>query len=162
LAFVYAMLQFLCAPTLGNLSDRFGRRVVLLMSVGALGCDYIVMGLAPTLGWLFLGRAIAGIAGASFTPAYAYVADISPPEKRAQNFGLIGGAFGAGFIFGPAIGGLLGELGPRAPFFAAAVLSLINLAYGFFVLPESLPLASRRPFLWKRANPLGTLLQLRR
>src|SRR6266850_6071153 len=118
LAFAYAMMQFICAPVLGNLSDRFGRRPVLLFAVGSLGIDYLVMGLAPTLGWLFLGRAIAGIAGASFTPAYAYVADISPPEKRAQNFGLIGGAFGAGFIFGPGIGGLLGELGPRAPFFA--------------------------------------------
>lgn len=162
LASTYAVLQFICAPVLGNLSDRFGRRPVLLFAVGALGIDYLVMGLAPTLSWLFFGRAVAGIAGASFTPAYAYVADVTPPEKRAQNFGLIGGAFGAGFIIGPAIGGLLGELGPRAPFFAAATLSLLNFGYGLFVLPESLPADARRPFQWRRANPLGTLLQLRK
>ena len=162
LAFVYAILQFVCAPILGNLSDHFGRRPVLLFAVAALGVDYIIMGLAPTLVWLFVGRSIAGIAGASFTPAYAYIADVSPPEKRAQNFGLIGGAFGAGFIIGPAIGGFLGELGPRAPFFAAAGLSLLNFTYGMLVLPESLPPESRRRFAWKRANPLGTLLQLRR
>jgi DHA1 family tetracycline resistance protein-like MFS transporter len=162
LAFVYAVLQFTFAPVLGNLSDRFGRRPVLLYAVASLGTDYIVMGLAPTLGWLFLGRAIAGIAGASFTPAYAYIADVTPAEKRAQQFGLIGAAFGTGFIIGPAIGGLLGELGPRAPFFAAAALSLLNFTYGIFVLPESLPVESRRPFDWKRANPLGTLLQIRK
>jgi DHA1 family tetracycline resistance protein-like MFS transporter len=162
LAFVYAVLQFACAPVLGNLSDRFGRRPVLLYAVASLGIDYIIMGLAPTLSWLFVGRALAGIAGASFTPAYAYMADVTPPEKRAQNFGLIGGAFGAGFIIGPALGGFLGELGHRAPFFAAASLSLLNFSYGIFVLPESLPPSSRRPFQWKRANPLGTLLQLRK
>jgi MFS transporter, DHA1 family, tetracycline resistance protein len=161
LAFVYAVLQFTFAPVLGNLSDRFGRRPVLLYAVASLGADYIIMGLAPTLAWLFLGRAIAGIAGASFTPAYAYIADVTPPAKRAQQFGLIGAAFGAGFIIGPAIGGLLGELGPRAPFFAAAALSLLNFTYGLFVLPESLPVTSRRPFDWKRANPLGTLMQIR-
>ena len=152
---MYAVLQFVCAPLLGNLSDRFGRRPVLLYSVGSLGVDYIIMGFAPTLGWLFVGRAIAGIAGASFTPAYAYIADVTPPEKRAQQFGLMGAAFGTGFIIGPAIGGLLGELGTRAPFFAAATLSLLNFAYGIFVLPESLPVDSRRPFDWKRANPLA-------
>jgi DHA1 family tetracycline resistance protein-like MFS transporter len=162
LAFVYAVLQFICAPVLGNLSDRFGRRPVLLYAVASLGVDYIVMGLAPTLAWLFVGRAIAGIAGASFTPAYAYIADVTPPEKRAQQFGLIGAAFGGGFILGPAIGGLLGELGSRAPFFAAAILSLVNFTYGVFVMPESLPPASRRAFDWKRANPLGTLLQIRK
>jgi DHA1 family tetracycline resistance protein-like MFS transporter len=162
LAFVYATLQFVCAPVLGNLSDRFGRRPVLLYAVGALGVDYIIMGLAPTLAWLFVGRALAGMAGASFTPAYAYIADISPPEKRAQYFGLIGAAFGGGFILGPAIGGLLGQLGPRAPFFAAAGLSLINFTYGLLVLPESLPRESRRAFHWKRANPLGMLLQIRK
>jgi len=162
LAFVYAVMQFVCAPLLGNLSDRYGRRPVLLFAVGALGVDYIVMGFAPTLAWLFLGRTIAGIAGASFTPAYAYVADVSPPDKRAQSFGLISAAFGVGFILGPALGGLLGQLGTRTPFFAAAALSLVNLVYGTFVLPESLPLEARRPFEWRRANPLGTLLQMRK
>jgi MFS transporter, DHA1 family, tetracycline resistance protein len=162
LAFVYAVMQFVCAPLLGNLSDRYGRRPVLLFAVGALGIDYIVMGFAPTLAWLFLGRTIAGIAGASFTPAYAYVADVSPPEKRAQSFGLISAAFGVGFILGPALGGLLGQLGTRTPFFAAAALSLVNLVYGTFVLPESLPPEARRPFEWRRANPLGTLLQMRK
>jgi MFS transporter, DHA1 family, tetracycline resistance protein len=162
LAFVYAVMQFLCAPVLGNLSDRFGRRPVLLFAIGALGVDYIIMGLAPTLGWLFLGRTISGIAGASFTPAYAYVADVSPPEKRAQSFGIISAAFGAGFILGPALGGLLGGFGLRTPFFAAACLSLVNFVYGLFVLPESLAPERRRAFAWKRANPLGTLLQMRR
>ena len=162
LAFVYAAMQFVCAPVLGNLSDRFGRRPVLLIAVGALGVDYIIMGSAPTLAWLFIGRAISGMAGASFTPAYAYVADISPPERRAQNFGVVSAMFGVGFVAGPAIGGLLGGLGPRAPFFAAAGLSLLNFLYGLFVLPESLPVERRRAFLWKRANPLGTLQQMRR
>jgi len=162
LAALYAAMQFACAPVLGNLSDRFGRRPVLLSAVGALGVDYVIMGLAPTLGWLFCGRALAGVFGASFTPAYAYVADISPPERRAQSFGLLSAAFGVGFILGPALGGLLGGLGPRAPFFAAAALSLANLAYGFLVLPESLASERRRALDWKRANPLGTLLQLRR
>jgi DHA1 family tetracycline resistance protein-like MFS transporter len=162
LLFVYAITQFVCAPILGNLSDRFGRRAVLLFSVGALGIDYLFMGFAPTIGWLFVGRFIAGMAGASFTPAYAYVADVTPPEKRAQNFGIVSAAFGLGFIIGPGIGGLLGGLGPRAPFFAAASLSLLNWIYGFFVLPESLPPEKRRPFDWKRANPVGTLLQMRK
>jgi DHA1 family tetracycline resistance protein-like MFS transporter len=162
LGFVYAVMQFVFAPVLGNLSDRFGRRRVLLFAIGALGIDYIIMGFAPTLTWLFVGRAIAGAAGASFTPAYAYVADISPPERRAQNFGVVSAAFGIGFIIGPAIGGLLGSLGSRAPFFAAATLSLINLCYGFFVLPESLPPERRRPFEWRRANPLGTLAQMKK
>lgn len=162
LGFVYAAMQFVFAPVLGNLSDRFGRRRVLLFAIGALGIDYIVMGFAPTLAWLFVGRAIAGAAGASFTPAYAYVADISPPERRAQNFGIVSAAFGIGFIIGPAIGGLLGSLGSRAPFFAAAALSLINFCYGFFVLPESLPADRRRAFEWRRANPLGTLTQMRK
>ena len=162
LAFVYAAMQVVCAPVLGNLSDRFGRRPVLLFAVGALGVDYLVMANAPTLGWLFLGRTIAGMAGASFTPAYAYVADVSPPEKRAQSFGLISAAFGVGFVLGPAIGGALGAFGTRVPFFAAACLSLLNLVYGTLVLPESLPKESRRPFEWRRANPLGTLVQMRR
>ena len=162
LAFLYAAMQFLWAPVLGGLSDRFGRRPVLLFAIGALGVDYVIMGIAPTLGWLLLGRAISGMAGASFTPAYAYVADISPPERRAQNFGVVSAMFGLGFIIGPALGGLLGGLGPRAPFFAAAALSLLNFGYGIFVLPESLAPERRRAFEWKRANPLGTFKQMRK
>lgn len=161
LAFVYSLMQFFCAPVLGNLSDRFGRRPVLLFALLALGIDYLIMGCAPALSWLFVGRTIAGIAGASFTPAYAYVADISPPERRARNFGLMGAAFGIGFIVGPAIGGLLGGLGPRAPFIAAGVIALANTAFGFFALPESLSQDLRRPFHWSRANPLGTVQQIR-
>ncbi len=160
--FAYAVMQFFCAPVLGNLSDRFGRRPVILFSLLTFGIDYLIMGFAPTLFWLFVGRSIAGMAGASFTPAYAYLADVSPPHRRAQNFGLIGAAFGAGFILGPAIGGLLGAMGTRAPFFAAAGLALINFLFGLFVLPESLPRDSRRSFNLRRANPLGTLLQIRK
>jgi DHA1 family tetracycline resistance protein-like MFS transporter len=160
--FAYAVMQFFCAPVLGNLSDRFGRRPVILFSLLTFGIDYLIMGFAPTLFWLFVGRSIAGMAGASFTPAYAYLADVSPPHRRAQNFGLIGTAFGAGFILGPAIGGLLGAMGTRAPFFAAAGLALINFLFGLFVLPESLPRESRRSFDLRRANPLGTLLQIRK
>jgi MFS transporter, DHA1 family, tetracycline resistance protein len=162
LSFVYALMQFFCAPVLGNLSDRFGRRPVLLFALLALGCDYLIMGFAPVIAWLFVGRMIAGVAGASFTPAYAYVADITEPARRAQNFGLMGAAFGIGFIVGPAIGGLLGGLGPRAPFFAAGAIALANTALGYFALPESLPQESRRPFHWSRANPLGTLVHIRR
>src|SRR5579863_2801804 len=136
LAFCYAAMQFFCAPILGNLSDAFGRRPVLLFALAALGCDYFIMGFAPTVAWLFVGRVIAGIAGASFTPAYAYVADITEPAKRAQSFGLMGAAFGGGFILGPAIGGLLGDLSPRAPFFAAGAIALTNTAFGYFALPE--------------------------
>jgi DHA1 family tetracycline resistance protein-like MFS transporter len=162
LGFVYALMQFFCAPVLGNLSDRFGRRPVLLFALLALGIDYLIMGAAPVISWLFVGRLVAGMAGASFTPAYAYIADISPPEKRAQSFGLMGAAFGIGFILGPAIGGLLGSFGPRAPFFTAGAIALLNTTFGFIALPESLPPQSRRPFEWARANPLGTLLQIRR
>src|SRR5579863_1057839 len=161
LSFVYALMQFFCAPVLGNLSDAHGRRPVLLFALAVLGCDYLVMGCAPALGWLFGGRMIAGIAGASFTPAYAYVADITPSEKRAQSFGLMGAAFGIGFILGPAIGGLLGGLGARAPFFTAGAIALANGVLGYLALPESLPASQRRPFHWARANPLGTLRQLR-
>jgi len=160
LSFVYALMQFFCAPVLGNLSDAKGRRPVLLFALFALGCDYLIMGAAPALAWLFVGRLIAGVAGASWTPAYAYVADISPPEKRAQSFGLMGAAFGVGFIVGPAIGGLLGGFGPRAPFFTAAAVALANATLGYFALPESLPRERRRPFRWTRANPLGTLAHM--
>ncbi|HEV8331323.1 MAG TPA: TCR/Tet family MFS transporter [Steroidobacteraceae bacterium] len=162
LNFVYAVAQFFCAPIIGNLGDRFGRRPVLLAALFALGIDYLVMGFAPVLVWLFAGRFIAGIAGASYSPAYAYIADISPPEKRAQNFGFIGAAFGIGFVLGPSIGGLLGTLGPRMPFLAAAALALLNATFGLFALPESLPRERRRAFQWSRANPLGALLQLRK
>ena len=162
LAAVYALTQFFCAPVLGNLSDRFGRRPVILFALFALGCDYLIMGSAPVIAWLFIGRIIAGAAGASFTPAYAYVADITAPEKRAQSFGLMGAAFGLGFIIGPAIGGLLGAFGPRAPFFSAGAIALANALFGYFALPESLPLARRRPFHWARANPVGTFRHITR
>ena len=137
LTFAYAFVQFLFAPVLGNLSDKYGRRPVLLFSLLGFGIDYLFLSFAPTIGWLFIGRVIAGITGASFTTASAYIADISTPENRAQNFGMIGAAFGLGFILGPMIGGLLGELGARVPFFVAAGLALLNCAYGYFVLPES-------------------------
>lgn len=163
LAFAYAITQFGFGPVMGNLSDRFGRRPVLLASLLAFAVDYMLMGLAPTLTLLFVGRVIAGVTGASYSTAYAYIADISPPEKRAQNFGLTGMAFGLGFIVGPAIGGLVGEhFGTRAPFFVAGGLALINAAYGWFILPESLPPERRRAFDIRRANPIGTLIQLRR
>jgi DHA1 family tetracycline resistance protein-like MFS transporter len=162
LFFSFAVAQFFCAPILGNLSDRFGRRPVILASLLAFGIDYLIMGAAHWIGWLFLGRIVAGMAGAAYTPAYAYLADISPPEKRAQNFGLVGAAFGAGFIIGPAIGGLLGGLGTRAPFFFAGAMALANLAAGYFLLPETLAPQARRPFSWARANPIGTLLHVRK
>jgi DHA1 family tetracycline resistance protein-like MFS transporter len=163
LAFAYAITQFGCGPLAGNLSDRFGRRPVLIASLLAFAVDYALMGFAPTLALLFVGRIIAGVTGASYTTAYAYIADISPPEKRAQNFGLMGMAFGFGFILGPAIGGLVGEhLGTRAPFFVAGALALVNAAYGWLILPESLPRERRRRFDIRRANPVGTLIQLRR
>jgi MFS transporter, DHA1 family, tetracycline resistance protein len=159
---VYAIMQFLFSPVLGGLSDKFGRRPVLLFSLFGLGIDYLFLSFAPTLAWLFVGRAIAGIGGASFTTATAYIADISTNENRAQNFGMVGAAFGIGFIVGPVIGGLLGSLGPRIPFMVAAGLSLINFLYGYFVLPESLAKENRRAFDFKRANPLGSLMQLKK
>jgi DHA1 family tetracycline resistance protein-like MFS transporter len=162
LYFVYAIAQFFCAPVIGNLSDRFGRRPVLLSALSALGIDYAVMGIAPGLTWLFVGRLISGIAGASYTPAYAYIADITPPERRAQSFGFVSAAFGLGFVLGPTIGGLLGSLGPRTPFFVASGLALLNATFGLFALPESLPRERRRTFEWSRANPFGTLVQLRK
>jgi len=162
LTFAYAAAQFCCAPVVGGLSDKLGRRPVLLAALLGLGLDYVFLSLAPTLAWLFVGRVLAGITGASFTTATAYIADISPPEKRAQNFGLVGAAFGVGFIIGPALGGLLAEFGSRVPFMAAAGLSLCNFLYGYFVLPESLAPAQRRPFEWRRANPVASLLRLGR
>ena len=162
LTFAYASAQFCFAPVVGGLSDQLGRRPVLLAALLGLGLDYVFLSLAPTLPWLFVGRVIAGITGASFTTATAYIADISTPEKRAQNFGLVGAAFGIGFIVGPALGGLLAGFGPRVPFVVAAGLSLCNFLYGFFVLPESLAPAQRRPFEWARANPVASLLRLGR
>ena len=159
---LYGLMQFLFAPMLGTLSDRYGRRPVLLLSLLFSGIDYAIMALAPNLFWLYVGRTLSGITGASFTAATAYIADVSPPEKRSQNFGLIGAAFGVGFIFGPAAGGLLGALGPRVPFWAAAALAGANLLYGFFILPESLPPEKRRAFSWRDANPLGALRLLGR
>lgn len=160
LLFVYAVTQFFSAPVLGNLSDRFGRRPVLLLSLLAMGCDYLLMGWAPTLGWLFFGRLIAGISASTYGIANAFIADTFAPEDRARNFALLGAAFGVGFIVGPVIGGLLGEFGPRAPFYAAAGLAFTNVVYGFLVLPESLKKENRRAFDWKRANALGTFNQL--
>ena len=157
---VYAIVQFLCAPVVGGLSDRFGRRPILLASLFGFGVDYLFLAFAPTLSWLFVGRIIAGLMGASFTTAGAYIADISTKENRAQNFGIIGAAFGLGFILGPVIGGLLGGFGARIPFIAAAILSLLNWLYGYFILPESLSAENRRQFEWKRANPVGTLKKL--
>jgi len=162
LTFAYAIMQFICAPIIGNLSDKYGRRPVLLFSLLGFGIDYIFLSLAPTIWWLFVGRLIAGLFGASFTTATAYIADISTSENRSKNFGMIGAAFGLGFIIGPGLGGLLGGVGPRVPFMAAAVLTLMNLIYGYFVLPESLAKEHRRPFEWKRANPMGSLLQLKK
>ena len=162
LTFSYAIMQFLFAPVLGNLSDKYGRRPVLLFSLLGFGLDYILLAFAPSIGWLFVGRIIAGITGASMTTASAYIADISTPETRAQNFGMIGAAFGLGFIVGPMIGGLLGEMGPRIPFLVAAGLALLNAAYGYFVLPESLDASNRRAFEWKRANPVSSLKNLSR
>ena len=162
LTFSYAIMQFIFAPVLGGLSDRFGRRPVLLFSLLGFGLDYTLTGFSPTIEWLFLGRMLAGVTGASFTTATAYIADISTPEKRAQNFGLVGAAFGVGFILGPVIGGFLGQYGPRVPFFVAAGLSLVNFFYGLFILPESLAPENRRPFSWRRANPIGSLARLGR
>lgn len=158
----YAALQFLFSPILGGLSDKYGRRPILLISLFGFGLDYLFLTFAPTIAWLFVGRAVAGIAGASFTTASAYIADISNDKNRAQNFGMIGAAFGLGFIIGPVIGGLLGSLGPRVPFMFAAGLSFVNWLYGYFVLPESLPKEDRREFNWKTAIPGRSLLKIRK
>ena len=158
---VWAAMQFLFAPVLGALSDRVGRRPVILVSCLGLGVDYAVMALAPTVGWLFLGRVLSGITASSFSTSFAYIADVTEPDERAGRFGLLGVAFGIGFILGPAVGGLLGGVGLRAPFWAAGALSVVGAAYGWFVLPESLPPARRARFAWRHANPVGSLGLLR-
>ena len=157
LFFSFSTTQFLFGPTLGNLSDAYGRRPLLLIAVFGLGVDFLITALAPNLFWLFVGRLFAGLCGGSYVIANAYIADVTPPEGRAKAFGMIGAAFGMGFVIGPAIGGLLGAYGPRVPFFVAACVSLLNFVYGYFVLPETLKPAQRRSFKWQRANPLGTL-----
>ena len=162
LSFAYAIMQFVFAPILGNLSDQYGRRRVLLFSLLGFGIDYIFMAFAPTIGWLFLGRIFSGAAGSSITTASAYMADISTEKNRAQNFGMIGAAFGIGFIIGPVMGGILGQYGTRIPFIVSACVALLNALYGYFVLPESLTKEHRRKFQWKRANPVGSLKQLRK
>lgn len=161
MATVWALMQFVCSPIQGALSDRFGRRPVVLLSNFALGLDYVLMALAPTLGWLFVGRMLSGMAASSFSTAGAYVTDVTPPERRAAAFGKVGAAFGLGFVLGPAIGGILGGFDPRWPFWGAAATSLLNACYGYFVLPESLPSERRTPFAWRRANPVGSLALLR-
>ena len=157
----WALMQFVFSPVQGALSDRFGRRPVILLSNFGLGLDYIFMALAPSLMWLFVGRVISGITAASISTAYAYIADVTPGEKRAGRFGLLGVAFGAGFVFGPALGGLAGNISPRLPFWIAAALSLANALYGLLVLPESLPAERRSALVWRRANPFGALTLLR-
>ena len=162
LSFSFAGMMFLFSPLLGNLSDRFGRRPILILSLVGIGIDYSIMGWAPTIGWLFLGRVLSGFGGASYTTAAAYIADITPPEKRAQNFGLVGAAFGIGFVFGPAFGGVISGYGVHMPFFAAAGLAFANALYGLIVLKESHIVENRRKFEIWRANPLGALLVLKR
>lgn len=162
LTFTFAIMQFLFSPVLGGLSDQYGRRPILLLSLFGFALDYLFLSFAPTITWLFVGRAVAGIMGGSITTATAYIADISTNENRAKNFGMIGAAFGLGFIIGPVIGGLLGQYGARVPFMAAAALTFMNCLYGYFILPESLSKDHRRPFEWKRANPLGSLMQLKK
>jgi MFS transporter, DHA1 family, tetracycline resistance protein len=152
---VFSLAQFAFSPLMGNLSDRFGRRPLLLLAIFGLGVDYLFSALAPTLFWLFVGRAIAGVCGSSYVIANAYIADVTAPEDRAKAFGMVGAAFGVGFVLGPAIGGLLGELGPRVPFYVAAGISMLNFVYGWFVLPETLPPEKRRAFEWARSNPFG-------
>jgi DHA1 family tetracycline resistance protein-like MFS transporter len=162
LTFAYAITQFVFAPLIGNLSDKFGRRPIILISLFAFSMDYLLLAFAPTITWIFIGRIIAGVSGASITTASAYIADVSTPENRAKNFGMIGAAFGLGFIIGPVIGGLLGQFGSRVPFYAAAVLCLLNFLYGYFILPESLSKDNRREFSLKRANPIGAFLNLKK
>ncbi|HLU38785.1 MAG TPA: MFS transporter, partial [Planctomycetota bacterium] len=158
---VWALMQFFASPILGALSDRFGRRPVVLVSNFGLGLDYLLLALAPDLTWLFIARVISGITAASIPTAFAYVADVTEPERRARGFGMLGAAFGLGFVLGPALGGALSTIEPRLPFWVAAILSLLNACYGVFVLPESLPREQRAPFRWARANPVGALVLLR-
>jgi len=158
----WALMQFFASPVLGALSDHFGRRKIILLSNFGLGCDYIFMALAPTLGWLFVGRMISGITAGSIPAAFAYIADVTPAEKRAKSFGMLGAAFGIGFVIGPVLGGLIGHYGARLPFWVSAGFSLANAMYGLFVLPESLSPDHRAPFSWKRANPVGALSLLAR
>lgn len=162
LTFAYAITQFIFAPVIGNLSDKYGRRPVLLTSLFAFSLDFLLLAFAPTITWLFIGRILSGITGASFTTASAYIADVSTNENRAKNFGLMGAAFGLGFIIGPVLGGLLGQFGTRIPFIAAAILCMLNFLYGYFILPESLDKDKRRPFELKRANPIGAFLHLKK
>ncbi len=162
LTFCYAFMQFFFAAVLGNLSDRYGRRPVLLCSLFGFAINYILIGFAPSIFWLFVGRIVAGITGASHTVAAAYIADVSTPQNKAQNFGLLGAAFGLGFIIGPVVGGILGHYGPRIPFFAAAGLTFLNFLYGYFIVPESLKPENRRPFNWKNANPIGSFKHIGR
>ncbi len=162
LMMVYALMQFLFSTVMGNVSDRFGRRPVLLLTLLLLSIDYMIMAWAPTLFWLFLGRLIAGIAASTYSTCYAAIADSTPAEKRTQTFGIVGAAFGIGFILGPMMGGVLGSFGERLPFVAAGILAFCNLVFGFFKMPETLPVAQRRAFSWRRANPAGTLLALRK
>jgi MFS transporter, DHA1 family, tetracycline resistance protein len=157
----WALMQFLFSPVLGAISDSHGRRPVVLISNFGLGLDYVLMALAPNLWWLFVGRVVSGITAASISTAFAYVSDVTPPERRAANFGYLGAAFGLGFVLGPALGGVLGTIDPRMPFWVAAALSLANAFYGLFVLPESLPADRRMAFAWRRANPIGALTLLR-
>jgi DHA1 family tetracycline resistance protein-like MFS transporter len=159
---VYAVMQFIASPVLGSISDRFGRRKVILVALAGSAIDYVIMGLAPSLAWLFVARLISGMTAGTLATCNAYIADVTPPEKRAQGYGLVGAALGLGFIVGPALGGLLGEINLKLPFFVAAGCVATNWLYGAFVLPESLPPANRRPFSWKRANPVGSLMALRR
>ena len=162
LIFAYSLTQFVFSPVIGNLSDKFGRRPIILISLFGFSIDYLFLAFAPSITWLFVGRIIAGITGASITTAAAYIADMSTPENRAKNFGLIGAAFGLGFIIGPLIGGFLGQYGARVPFYAAAILCMINFLYGYFILPESLSIENRREFNWKKANPIGAILNLKK
>ncbi|MEN5177412.1 TCR/Tet family MFS transporter [Brevundimonas diminuta] len=159
---LWAGMQFLASPVIGSLSDQYGRRPVILLSCAGLAADYVLMALAPNLWWLAVGRLVAGVTSSSFTTIYAYMADITEPEKRARAYGLIGAAFSGGFVLGPVLGGFLGEFGPRVPFWVAGALSGVAFLYGLFILPESLPLEKRMPFSWRRANPVGAMILLKR